>query len=76
MQDIFSLPSPEEDSNNQQFFYLTLENSSREEAEEPKQPPDAEILSSIDIVQENTSESSLKLITLEDGRMFVTTDAG
>lgn len=72
--DILNLPSlPEENTNNKQIFYLTLDNN--------EEIPLQENLLQEETLQDNVNDGSVsfnndtdvKIITLEDGRMFMTT---
>lgn len=62
--DIFNLPALPEDNNinNKQIFYLTFDNNEEQVKEETPS------------LEENIGEESgVKLITLDDGRVFMTT---
>jgi uncharacterized C2H2 Zn-finger protein len=74
--DILNLPSVPEDNsiNNKQIFYLTFDNSNEESVKEAALQ--VQVDNTQDSIDESVSynETDVKLITLEDGRIFMTTD--
>ncbi|XP_063907363.1 zinc finger protein 143-like [Zophobas morio] len=74
--DILNLPSlPEDNSlNNKQIFYLTFDSNEDVKEEETQPVEDISVENTLSESAVSYNEADLKLITLDDGRIFMTTD--
>ncbi|EFA01662.1 zinc finger protein 143 [Tribolium castaneum] len=73
--DMLDLPEvPDDNSINKEIFYLAFDNNELQEDSVPDDPLEGVGLDNMNDSSTSFSETDLKLITLGDGRIFVTTD--